>query len=105
MMVPRAAGAAQVVAKAAAAPSTRVAAAEIAVEPINEVYTHAWESGNLPRQDLRNETDKQYIRISRMGAVPKKPHKFISRHLPGNEKTLIRTIDLMRGEMIRRYAA
>jgi len=66
-------------------------AAEVAVEPVLSEYKDAWESGLLPRQDIRTDAGKVYDLVQAR-AVPRSPGKFIVRHVARNKYVLERTL-------------
>jgi len=70
-------------------------ASEIAVEPIQQQYVDAWESGLLPRQDIRKRPQKSIRDIVLPRAVPKKPDAFIRRHLVKDKYVLASTINVL----------
>jgi hypothetical protein len=68
-------------------------AAKAAVEPIGLAYLRAWDSGLLPRMDLRDQGDR--YGIVQPKALPKEPHLFVARHLVPTEQVLHYTINAL----------
>jgi hypothetical protein len=79
-------------------------AAEVAVEPVEQVYIDAWEGKLLPRHDYRNDEAKLYD-ITQVRAVPKSPEKFIVRHVVKDQYAMARTINQLHDNLSFRYAA
>jgi hypothetical protein len=79
-------------------------AAEVAVEPIARGYVEAWDSGQLPRQDLRPENGKVYD-LFQVRAVPKSPGKFVTRHAVKDNYALERALNMLQNNLTLQYAA
>ena len=79
-------------------------AAEVAVEPVAQSYVDAWESGLLPRQDIRLQTDRLYD-LAQGRAVPKSPGRFITRHVVKDRYALLRSVDQLYDNLAARYTA
>ncbi|HVX58823.1 MAG TPA: hypothetical protein VG964_03790, partial [Candidatus Saccharimonadales bacterium] len=77
-------------------------AAEVAVEPIAQKYQEAWESGLLPRQDVRSASSV-LVDIHQARAVPKDPKRFIARHVGRNQHTMRRTLNRLRDNLEESY--
>lgn len=78
-------------------------AAEVAVQPIEKAYIDAWDSGLLPRQDIRSESGRP-AGITEARAVPKKPTLFIARHIV-NHFALHRAVDRLYDNVSSQLAA
>jgi hypothetical protein len=77
-------------------------AAEVAVQPIAQEYIDAWDSGLLPRQDVRPEKVRPYD-IVQARAVPKSARMFIVRHVVKDQYALNRAVDQLYDHLAPRY--
>jgi hypothetical protein len=78
------------------------AAAEVAVEPVEQDYIDAWESKLLPRQDIRPETARLFD-ITQARAVPKKPASFVLRHVVKDGYALGRALNQLEDSLLGQY--